>query len=658
MMKTHNINAVRTSHYPQPPYFYELCNQLGIYVLDEADVETHGVTRLYGGNWESNYDLIADDPYFGAAILDRVKRLVLRDRNIPCVLIWSMGNESGHGVNFDEALAWTKQNDPTRLTHYERASFPPAGREVNKTSPDLFSRMYPSLAEIESYFTEHKIRKPFILCEYCHAMGNGPGDLEDYFRLFDREDRICGGFVWEWSDHAPYIGMNNKGQKRYRYGGDFGETLHDGNFCADGLVSSDRKPHPGLLEYKNVLRPLRVVEFDEVNGIVTLKNHLDFANASELIRLECIISGGNLPEEKVIVTANQLKIPPRETGKIRLPLRKNGACVIRQVLSIDCQWAAAGHELGFEKIGQPEINCTLSRSNGTGVNLERINDRYLKILGTEFEYTYDCMIGLFSEMKYQGNEILEMPMAWNLWRAPTDNDREIRAEWERTQLRYAVCRAHATVVRKEENDSHKDSICIASDIRLSAQSVGVLLTGKESWTVYPDGKLHWSVRLHRHREVLPLPRIGIRLMIPKCMDRLAYFGMGPSESYSDMHQAAVIGWFEGSVREQYCHPLKPQECGSHSDCRACMLHGPDNAFSVIGEKFSFSALNYTQEELTDVRHDDELNESESIVLCLDLAQRGIGSASCGPVLLSKYETPAEIMCELAIAPYSMSIVKH
>ena len=311
MMKAHNINAVRTSHYPQPPLFYQLCDELGIYVLDEADLECHGVVSTGGGTDHEKYNRMADDPAFGPMMLDRVQRMAIRDQNSACVVIYSMGNEAGMGVNFDRALAWTKRFDPTRLTHYERASFPPEGRDINRSDLDLYSRMYPSLEEIERYFSEHTVCKPYIMCEYCHAMGNGPGDLENYFRLMEREERICGAFVWEWCDHAPAIGKNNQGRQRYRYGGDFGEVLHDGNFCADGLVSSDRTPHPGLLEYKNVLRPLRVAAADLANGWITLKNHLDFVSPKGRIDIKIVLSGGGQPEETVLVPAEELAAAAR-----------------------------------------------------------------------------------------------------------------------------------------------------------------------------------------------------------------------------------------------------------------------------------------------------------------------------------------------------------
>ena len=244
---------------------------------------------------EANYDLLATDPQYAPVILDRVQRSVRRDINRPSVLIWSMGNESGMGVNFDRALQWTKQFDPSRLTHYERASFPPKGEGINEKDLDLYSRMYPTIREIDRYFEEGSIKKPYILCEYCHAMGNGPGDLEDYFRCFHRHPGHCGGFIWEWCDHAVYQGEEN-GKIRYGYGGDSGEYPHDGNFCMDGLVYPDRRPHTGLIEYKNVLRPARITDADVKAGRITLWNTLDFTNLMDVVTVTWEIrrEGGSL----------------------------------------------------------------------------------------------------------------------------------------------------------------------------------------------------------------------------------------------------------------------------------------------------------------------------------------------------------------------------
>lgn len=645
MMKRANINAVRTSHYPQPPCFYELCDELGLYVLDEADVECHGVVRLLGDSDKSAYNLIATDPAFGDAILDRVRRMVIRDRNFPCVVIYSMGNEAGHGVNFDRALAWTKAYDPSRLTHYERASFPPPGEDVNRTDLDLHSRMYPELAEIDAYFREHAVGKPYILCEYCHAMGNGQGDLEDYFRVFEKEDRICGAFVWEWCDHAPFVGKNAQGSSMYRYGGDFGDVPHDGNFCVDGLVSSDRTPHPGLMEYKNVLRPLRVISADLARGTMTVKNHLDFVPSKGIFRLECVLSGGGRPEETVVIASDRVDIAPRAVGEIALPACPGGSCLVRTVLDTDTPWAKAGYVVGTEQLGTPRDGWQAPARPTGAVEVMREGGRFIVLKGTDFTYRYDGAKGVFSAMEAGGEQLLLSPMGYNLWRAPTDNDRKIKSTWDKLLLRYADARGFDTVCAKEA-----DGVRLTTRLHLGAPSVRVLAKGTVNWLVQGDGRVTCSLRIRREEGIPPLPRVGLRLMLPPGYRDLRYFAYGPLESYVDMHRASHLGWFRSTVEQEYAHPLRPQESGSHCHASAIILQNGRRAFAVSGGPLSFSALPYTQETLADTPHDDELCEQDACVLCLDAAHRGIGSGSCGPALAECYETAREIDCTFTLFP--------
>ena len=286
LMKEHNFNAIRSSHYPNAPYFYQMCDRYGFLVCDEADIEAHGPFMLYRKE-DTDYnrfkkwnEKIADDPAWEQAILDRVKRMVARDKNRFCIIFWSMGNESAYGCNFEKALAWTKKYDPSRITQYESARYRNYDVTYDYSNLDLYSRMYPALSEIEEYL-EKDGSKPFLLVEYCHSMGNGPGDLEDYFQIIQKDARMCGGFVWEWCDHAIAHGQAENGKTKYYYGGDHGETIHDGNFCMDGLVYPDRTPHTGLLEYKNVYRPVRVVSYDEKTGRLVLHNYMDFDDISD-----------------------------------------------------------------------------------------------------------------------------------------------------------------------------------------------------------------------------------------------------------------------------------------------------------------------------------------------------------------------------------------
>lgn len=323
MMKQHNFNAIRSSHYPNAPYFYQLCDEYGFMVVDEADNESHGPSELY---YEDNEfenkskrwnETISDNPDFIEATLDRVKRCVEREKNRPCIVIWSMGNECAYGCTFEEALKWTKEFDTTRLTHFESARYHSDKRKYDFSNLDLFSRMYPPFNEIDEYLEDNP-DKPLILIEYCHSMGNGPGDFEDYFQKFHKEEIMCGGFVWEWCDHGIYKGLAENGKEMYYYGGDHGEEVHDNNFCMDGLVYPDRKPHTGLLEYKNVYRPIRVLSFDQKEKKITFHNYLDFTNAKDYIQMKYEVScDGHIKEAGKLPSVS---IEPQTSEAVELPI--------------------------------------------------------------------------------------------------------------------------------------------------------------------------------------------------------------------------------------------------------------------------------------------------------------------------------------------------
>ena len=626
LMKQYNVNAIRTSHYPQPPRFYELCNELGLYVLDEADLECHGVVTLDGSGERDDYNRIANDPAFGGLILDRVQRLTRRDRNWSCVLIWSMGNEAGYGVNFERALAWTKRFDPTRLTHYERASFPPEGWDINRTDLDLYSRMYPTLESIDNYFKAHTVGKPYILCEYCHAMGNSPGDLEDYFRVFEKEDRICGAFVWEWCDHAPCIGTNERGQRMYRYGGDFGEVLHDGNFCSDGLVSSDRTVHPGLLEFKNVHRPLRALASDLQNGWLRFRSYLDYVSSAQAVTVECAFEDG----ETVILNAD---VPARGTQTVEIP-KGHTSCIIRYAQAKDTSWASCGYPVGWEQVGTPEFLLETAGKQGGALCVENADRRMIRISGEGFSCCYDSSKGIFASIRKNGQELLREPMQFNIFRAPTDNDRRIKAVWEQYQLRYACSRGFDTRCEQTEEGVH-----LTTRLHISSPSIRCLLAGEAGWTITPGGEITCHLILAQEEGTPDLPRVGLRLMLPSEFTQLRYFAYGPHESYIDKRRASILGWYESMTKQQYAHPLRPQESGSHWGARMMQVSDGSRTFAAKGDGFSFSAIPYTQEQLMDTPHDDELSEIDACVVCLDAAQAGIGSNSCGPQLLPAYHVP-------------------
>lgn len=357
LMKEHNFNAIRSSHYPNAPYFYQMCDRYGFLVCDEADIEAHGPFMLYRKE-DTDYnrfkkwnEKIADDPAWEQAILDRVKRMVARDKNRFCIIFWSMGNESAYGCNFEKALAWTKKYDPSRITQYESARYRNYDVTYDYSNLDLYSRMYPALSEIEEYL-EKDGSKPFLLVEYCHSMGNGPGDLEDYFQIIQKDARMCGGFVWEWCDHAIAHGQAENGKTKYYYGGDHGETIHDGNFCMDGLVYPDRTPHTGLLEYKNVYRPVRVVSYDEKTGRLVLHNYMDFDDISDYADILYEITVDGLCVQKGVL--DEVSIAPHSDGvmtlKLDIPQSGKVYLKLRYQLKKELPLLPAKHELGFDEV--------------------------------------------------------------------------------------------------------------------------------------------------------------------------------------------------------------------------------------------------------------------------------------------------------------------
>lgn len=642
LMKQHNINAIRTSHYPNAPAFLELCDQYGFYVIDEADIECHGVTALYGR--EAGWSLLAHDPAYEQAILDRVKLMVERDKNRPCVLIWSMGNEAGYGRNFEAALAYTKAADPTRLTHYESVHCQVEGYQPDYSHLDLHSRMYPGLDEIRHYFEQQKGEKPFIMCEYSHAMGNGPGDLEEYFELIQQYDGFCGGFVWEWCDHAVYTGVAENGKAKYLYGGNFGEFPYDGNFCMDGLVYPDRRPHNGLRELKQVQRPLRITRVGEV---LRLENMLAFTHLSDYLTVQCTIMRDGVEEESWEPAGGWQLPGPYQTTEIPL----TGLPELSGYCHLMCRYYAKanvhplipeGHLLGFDQIllcdtASEDANAHPQGADATGAIKVEPGPRTITLSGAGFTYIVDRFTGLFAQIRIDGRPLLDKPMEWNLWRAPIDNDMHIAGDWYHARYNHLRCRVYTLDVVATEKGAE-----VRATLALSAPSRQKFMDVQICWRIAPDGALSCQIEARKNPVFGMLPRFGLRLFLPKGFEQVCYWGYGPYESYIDKHQASWYGRFETTVTQLHEDYLKPQENGSHWGCRKLQLSEEGGrTLTVTGESFSFNASHYTQEMLTGAAHNFELVESGHTVLCLDTAQNGIGSNSCGPGLLPKYRLDGE-----------------
>jgi len=646
LMKQHNFNAIRSSHYPNAPFFYEMCDKYGFMVIDEADIEAHGPFMIYRKE-DTDYnrfkrwnEKIADDPVWEEAIVDRVKLMVERDKNRFCIVMWSMGNESAYGCNFEKALEWTKNFDPDRITQYESARYRNYDETYDYSNLDVYSRMYPALSEIQEYLDKDG-SKPFLLVEYCHSMGNGPGDFEDYFQMIQDNDKMCGGFVWEWCDHAIAHGTAENGKTIYAYGGDHGEEIHDGNFCMDGLVYPDRTVHTGLFEYKNVYRPARVISYNKESGELVLHNYMDFDDLKDYVKISyeltqdgLVISKGILPE---------FSVAPHGEGKTNLKINvpENGKCYLKLIyhLKKELPLLDEDHILGFDEIevSKEDTKCKLAEKwiPKTVVDSElqvNENDTQIHIKGREFAYTIDKRTALFTEMKFAGREYLNHPMELNIWRAPTDNDMYIKSEWKKAHYDKAYTRAYTTEVVQG-----KHGVKITSHASVVAETVQKILDVTITWKIEAAGKIDADIAVTKDDEFPDLPRFGVRMFLDKKLSAVRYFGMGPQESYCDKHQAASHGLYRADVGDLHEDYIRPQENGSHYDCEYVELNNSRYGIVASAEKaFSFNASYYTQEELEKKTHNYELIESDSVVFCVDYALNGIGSNSCGPVVLEQY----------------------
>lgn len=679
MMKQHNFNAVRSSHYPNVSYFYQLCDEYGFFVIDEADNESHGtqMQKLKDSSWENQVehwnDRIADNPEFIEATLDRIRLCVHREKNRPCIVVWSMGNECAYGCTFEQALKWTKEFDPTRLTHYESAYYESSKRNYDYSNIDIFGRMYPAFEELREYL-ESDPQRPLLLVEYSHAMGNGPGDLEDYFQWIQGNDLMCGGFVWEWCDHAIYKGQSENGKSIYYYGGDHKEILHDGNFCMDGLVYPDRRPHTGLLEYRNVYRPARVVRVNQEMGSVVLHNYMDFLDLKDYLYLsyEVTCDGEPVADGQMELTES---IAPHQEGVADMDLRvpMKGRCYLKLTYhaKMGTKLTERGQVLGFDEIllknaddrnqkalkmlsddrmkrwKSVKMDQKTEKNDNRGSLQVQESDRALLITGASFQYQFNKLTGLFDQLTYDGLQLLTHPMEVNIWRAPTDNDRKLKLDWYHAYYHLASARAYRT-----DYDLVGSEVTIYSKMAVLAASVQRILDMNVIWTVNTAGEIRIRMHVKRDMEFPELPRFGLRLFLRKDMKQVTYYGMGPEESYVDKCRASSHGIYSADVAQMHEDYIRPQENGSHYDCDYVTVENDVQRLTAVSARtFCFNASCYTQEELERKAHNFELAESDCTVLCLDYAQNGIGSASCGPVLSEKYKLNApEFLFSMKLIP--------
>ncbi|WP_262704187.1 MULTISPECIES: glycoside hydrolase family 2 TIM barrel-domain containing protein [Streptomyces] len=635
LMKRHNINAVRTSHYPPHPAFLGLCDELGLWVIDECDLETHGFVDL---DWRNNP---VDDDRWTPALLDRAERMVERDKNHPSVVMWSLGNECGTGRGLSAMADWIRERDPSRVIHYEG--------DLSCADTDVYSRMYAPHEEVDQIgrraeppwgdpeLDAKRRALPFIECEYAHAMGNGPGGLSEYQRLFQEHERCQGGFVWEWIDHG-FTRRAPDGRFYHVYGGDFGEELHDGNFVCDGLVFPDRTPSPGLIEYKKVIEPVRI-EGDGPDGTVRITNGHDFADLSHLV------FSWTYEAEGEAIGSGELAVEPLAPGEsavVKLPAPPDaepGAeawWTVEARLAAATAWAEAGHPVAWAQLPAAAPGTGRARALASGTAPRRDGDRI--VLGPG---VFDAATGALTSL--DGLPVTEPPRL-DIWRAPTDNDNG--ASWQPDERWGQIWRRFGLHRMRHRTDAVETTPDGALTVRtrVAPAAVDIGLETVYRWTADGDGRLSLAVSVTPLGEwTFPLPRLGLRFGVPAALGDAEWFGGGPGEAYPDTRAAARVGRWALSVDELKTPYVRPQENGARIDVRWVRLTAPDGSgVRIEGEPaFWFTARRWTTEQLDAAEHTPDLEPSnETVWVNLDHGQQGIGSQSCGPGVLDEHRLDA------------------
>ena len=645
ILKAHNVNAVRTSHYPNDPRFYELCDRYGLYVIDEADIECHGIgNHVYDAHLTNN-------PLWRDAYLDRAERLLERDKNHPSIIMWSVGNESSCGRNHEEMAKYFKMRDPDRLVHAEDESRMAYYAECERNNPgstwvgavpewvdpehyrsytDVESRMYISTDEVLNYYLLNpKITRPLFLCEYCHAMGNGPGDLLDYQKLVYEHDNFLGGCVWEFTDHSVSTGENRYTHPEYTYGGDFGDTPNDSNFCVDGLVFPDRRPHGGLLELKAVFKPFSL---EYSNGKLKVKNLRRFTSLSDLTFSYTVELFGKVVAQG---TLGALDIPPEEAREYDLPISVCGELVTLNVFAntrSHCEWANAGYEVGSQQfIIHDSVKPLENRTQGATF-LEESADFYT-VYFDENELRVGKASGLIECIVANGKSMITAPVTPTVWRAPTDNDRNIRKTWQEEGL--DKLKVSCTDVTAEVSDG---IVTVSSDLSLSVDDKSTPALTLVVAYIF-DGL---GIRIKTHADVAEnlksdLPRFGFKFILPEDFENLSYLGYGPHDSYADKRMASRISRYETTVTANFEHHIKPQESGAHYGCKWAGVSSISGySLFLAARSFSLSASHYDPSYLTEVMHDYELTPARESIVIVDYRNAGVGSDSCGNPLSREY----------------------
>ncbi len=645
LMKQHNINAVRTSHYPNNTYFYELCDIYGLYVIDEADLECHGFELTGKYNW------ITDDPHWEKSYIDRIERVVQRDKNHPSVIMWSLGNESGFGFNFEKMAQHCRKLDDTRLIHYEE------DRELKIA--DVYSTMYTRLNRLIEIAEDEKIDKPHIICEYGHAMGNGPGGLKEYQEAFRKYKKLQGGFIWEWYDHG-ILTKDKEGNEFYAYGGNFGEYPHNGNFCIDGLLFPNRTPSPGLIEYKKVIEPVKFQEGDLKEGKIKITNLYDFIDLDYgLIHWsinydDTVLSSGILEAEDIRPGEEKvINIPYKLPNSIRA--NTDYWLNISYRLKQDTPWAKCGHEIAFEQFLLP-LAVIKERKVENGVLKVEENEAYLHIVGSNFKVIFNKIFGNMEKYFYEGKEIIENGPKLNFWRAPIDNDMYVLEDWKN---KYFLHKMQQITESFSWNQEEEYKVNIEHCVHIAPPNQAWAVKAKYIYEIYSDGHIHLTTEGKNTGSEFNapemLPKIGLELILKKEFNKVGWYGRGPGESYSDSKLAGKFGVYRNTVEKMHTPYIYPQENGNRTDTKWVSVTNLRELGLLASCKdfMNFSIHDYTKEDLEEAKHEYELKKKDFIVLNLDYKQNGLGSNSCGQDQLPPYKlNPEDFKFQLSLIPFS------
>lgn len=637
LMKQFNINAIRTSHYPNSYYLYDLCDEYGMYLIAETDLECHGF-ELTG-----DYKWITDDPSWELAYVSRMTRMIERDKNHPAIIFWSLGNESAFGCNFRKMTDVAHEMDPTRLVHYEG--------DFDVESADVYSTMYTWIENPKKPYLMkdiiEKSKKPHIHCEYCHAMGNGPGNLKDYQDLVYAHDKLQGGFVWEWFDHG-IESFTESGEKYYRYGGDFGDDPSNKDFCIDGLIMPDRTPSPGLYEYKKVIEPITTTAVDIQKGIINLLSRYDFANLDrfnlvyKVMEDDVILQTGFMAVPSIEARANKDITLPYDLSAIKVKPGAHYYVNISYQLREDTSYAFSGHELATAQFELPLYKeGIVVRPEGI-LNVEKEHTT-LHVKGANFSLDFNLVNGNLMNIVRDGMQVLSKGPRLTLWRAPISNDMEIIDKLKKV---YFLHLEHEVVMNI---DYHMEGniLKVEVDTINSTTNSAWHFKTKYVYTVCPSGDILIDVEgtPSGRVDLAPdmLPRIGVSMHLDKSMEHVRYFGMGPGENYADSKEAAQMGLYANTVDGLFTNYVIPQENGNHMGCKWVSMtndRGMGLLASTEGD-FNFSASWYEDKDLDDAKHICDLVKRDYIVFNVDYKQNALGTNSCGQWQLDKYRTKFE-----------------